>query len=87
VTAHARENQSQPFEKSQQLQRRLYLAAKRSRNRRFYASYDRLVWPDILWRAWKEVRRIEGLRESMARASKMLSAMASSVFSRSSPRT
>jgi len=41
---------------SRQLQRRLYQAAKKSRNRRFHALYDRIFRPDILWRAWREVR-------------------------------
>ena len=40
--------------------RELYLAAKRSRNRRFHALYDRIFRPDILWRAWGEVRRNGG---------------------------
>jgi RNA-directed DNA polymerase len=53
---HAASGQQHPIEKSRQLQRRLYLAAKRSRNRRFHALYDRIFRPDILWRAWKEVR-------------------------------
>ncbi len=43
-------------ESSRQLQRKLYLAAKRSRKRRFHALYDRIFRPDILWRAWHEVR-------------------------------
>ena len=47
-------------DKSRELQRGLYLAAKRSRNRRFHALYDRIFRPDILWRAWEEVRRNGG---------------------------
>ena len=34
----------------------LYQAAKKSRNRRCHALYDRIFRPDILWRAWREVR-------------------------------
>ena len=41
---------------SRQLQRQLYQAAKRSRNRRCPALYDRIVRPDMLGRAWREVR-------------------------------
>lgn len=47
-------------DKSRELQRGLYLAAKRSRNRRFHALYDRIFRSDILWRAWEEVRRNGG---------------------------
>ena len=56
VMVHAREGQPHPKESSRQLQRRLYLAAKRHDQRRFHALYDRLFRPDILWRAWQEVR-------------------------------
>lgn len=53
---HARRSQQHPREKSRELQRRLYLAANRSGNRRFHALYDRILRPDVLWRAWMEVR-------------------------------
>ena len=32
------------------------MVAKRSRNHRFHARYDRIYRPDMLWRAWREVR-------------------------------
>lgn len=48
------------IEKSRELQRKLYLAAKRSRNRKFHALYDRIHRPDVLWRAWYEVRSNKG---------------------------
>lgn len=57
---HAREGQPHPKEKSRDLQRGLYLAAKRSGTRRFHALYDRIVRPDVLWRAWVEVRGNRG---------------------------
>ena len=53
---HAPKGEQHPIEKSRQLQRKLYLAAKRCRNRRFHALYDRVFRPDVLWRAWQEVR-------------------------------
>jgi RNA-directed DNA polymerase len=62
VTVHARTGYgtTTPKDKSRQLQRKLYLAAKRSRDRRFHALYDRMFRPDVLWRAWEEVRRKGG---------------------------
>lgn len=57
---HARKRPITPLDKSRELQRKLYLAAKRNRNRRFHALYDRIYRPDVLWRAWEEVRRNGG---------------------------
>jgi group II intron reverse transcriptase/maturase len=59
VTVHA-VRPTTPQDKSRELQRKLYLVAKRSRNRRFHALYDRIFRPDILRQAWEEVRRNGG---------------------------
>jgi group II intron reverse transcriptase/maturase len=59
VTVHAARPIT-PQDKSRELQRKLYLEAKRCRNRRFHALYDRIFRPDILRRAWEEVRRNGG---------------------------
>jgi len=59
VTVHA-ERPITPQDKSQEFQRKLYLEAKRCRNRRFHALYDRIFRPDILRQAWEEVRRNGG---------------------------
>jgi hypothetical protein len=56
VMVQARQGPTTPIDSSRQLQRRLSLAAKRSRNRRFHARYDRICRPDMRWRAWQEVR-------------------------------
>ena len=59
MTVHA-ERPTPPQDKSRELQRKLYLEAKRCRNRRFHALYDRMYRPDILKQAWEEVRRNGG---------------------------
>jgi len=59
VTVHAARPIT-PQDKSRELQRKLYRAAKRCRNRRFHALYDRIFRPDILRQAWEEVRRNGG---------------------------
>jgi len=47
-------------DKVRQLQRRLWVAAKRSPERRFHALMDRIWRADILWEAWRRVRRNRG---------------------------
>jgi RNA-directed DNA polymerase len=42
--------------KARQLQRKLYLAAKANRKRRFHAMYDKIYRIDILQEAWKRVK-------------------------------
>jgi RNA-directed DNA polymerase len=49
-----------PTDKVRHLQRQLYLAAKRSAQRRFHALYDRIARRDVLERAWEQVRRNRG---------------------------
>jgi len=49
-----------PVDKVRQLQRRLWVAAKRSPGRRFHALYDRIARGDVLAEAWKRVKRNRG---------------------------
>lgn len=53
-------NANHPIDKVRHLQRQLYLAAKRSPQRRFHALYDRIARPDVLARAWEQVRANRG---------------------------
>ncbi|MDD9986058.1 MAG: group II intron reverse transcriptase/maturase [Spirochaetaceae bacterium] len=53
---HGRE----PVDKVRQLQRRLWVAAKRAPSRRFHALYDRIHRGDILREAWRRVRQNRG---------------------------
>jgi group II intron reverse transcriptase/maturase len=50
------ETAKNPDEKVRQLQRKLYVCAKRSKRRRFHALYDRIHRSDVLWEAWRRVR-------------------------------
>jgi group II intron reverse transcriptase/maturase len=47
-------------DKVRQLQRRLWIAAKRSPERRFHALLDRIYRRDVLWEAWWRVKRNGG---------------------------
>ena len=49
-----------PADKVRELRRRLYVAAKRSPGRRFHALFDRIHRSDVLWEAWRRVRRNKG---------------------------
>lgn len=50
------ETAKSPNEKVRQLQRKLWVCAKRSKTRRFHALYDRIYRSDVLWEAWRRVR-------------------------------
>lgn len=47
-------------DKVRQLQRRLWKAAKQQSGRRFHALYDRIYRHDVLWEAWRRVKRNRG---------------------------
>jgi len=49
-----------PIDKVRQLQRRLWIAAKRSPERRFHALMDRIWRDDVLQEAWRRVKRNRG---------------------------
>ena len=49
-----------PADKVQQLQRRLFVAAKRSRTRRFHVLFDRICRGDVLAEAWERVKANRG---------------------------
>ena len=45
---------------ARELQRKLWVAAKRSPDRRFHALFDRVHSSDVLWEAWRRVRKNRG---------------------------
>jgi hypothetical protein len=49
-----------PIDKVRALQCALYVAAKQQRQRRFHTLYDRIARPDVLRRAWEQVRHNKG---------------------------
>ena len=54
------ERPNNPADKVRQLQRRLFVTAKRSRRRRFHALYDRICRGDVLAEAWERVKANKG---------------------------
>jgi len=52
-----------PIDKVRELQRKLFIAAKGNRERRFHALYDRIWRGDVLLEAWKRVRAPSAIRE------------------------
>jgi len=54
------ERANDPADKVRQLQRRLFMVAKRSRRRRFHALYDRIYRGDVLREAWERVKANRG---------------------------
>ena len=49
-----------PADKVRELRRRLYVTAKQSPGRRFHALFDRIHRSDVLWEAWRRVKRNKG---------------------------
>jgi group II intron reverse transcriptase/maturase len=54
------ETTNHPIDKVRELQRKLWISAKRSRTRRFHALYDRICRKDILTEAWRRVKARHG---------------------------
>jgi RNA-directed DNA polymerase len=58
--ARTSDSEGDPFAKARELQRGLYVAAKRQPERRFHALYDRIWRSDVLLEAWERVRSNKG---------------------------
>jgi group II intron reverse transcriptase/maturase len=54
------ERPNHPMDKVRKLQRKLFMAAKRSPGRRFHALFDRIWRGDVLLEAWRRVRANKG---------------------------
>lgn len=54
------ESPNNPMDKVRRLRRRLFVAAKRNRKRRFHALYDRICRDDVLVEAWECVKANRG---------------------------
>jgi RNA-directed DNA polymerase len=54
------ESPNNPADRVRQLQRGLFVAAKRRRKRRFHAFYDRICRGDVLAEAWERVKAKKG---------------------------
>jgi group II intron reverse transcriptase/maturase len=71
---------SDPFAKARELQRRLYVSAKRDRDRRFHALYDRIRRGDVLLEAWERVRANKGAAGIDGQTLKMIEQQGVSAF-------
>ena len=60
TTGPTHPHRQRPVDKVRQLQRRLWVAAKRSPGRRFHALLDRIYRRDVLWEAWRRVKANRG---------------------------
>lgn len=58
--ARKSDSKGEAFAKARELQRGLYVAAKRQPDRRFHALYDRIWRGDVLLEAWERVRSNKG---------------------------
>ena len=60
------DSEGEAFAKARELQRSLYVAAKRQPERRFHALYDRIWRSDVLLEAWERVHHLLSRRSCMS---------------------